>query len=579
VEARNDLIRAEALDPTIPGLRELKRSMGGTDAVFYVGVRELPEFMSPARARYDSEKFAVQLLFEGLLEEVPDGSGGVRYRTGAALTFPTMIPGGRELFLRQTPRSATGTDGFDAQDVVETIKMFRTRPELPVSAGLPWLDGLPTPTGGGSLRIGFIHGHPDPRALLTFKVLPGRYLSEKGKKLDDVEFATRPFGTGPYRVHSLPDISSTGPREVVFVANPDYARSKDRSNPAQPRISEIRFVEAAKLVDPLDDFRRGNLHLLPDLSPAELKLALDQGGAALGGKGKVVTAATNRRVHILAVNHRRQALQNLDLRKGLALAIDRDEILRQVYGDVPPQFKRFTAAMSGPYPPLSWATVKAHNGLPVPLVNRPNAAVRLKSYLDIPGVSTELRLAYSTEDPQAKVFCEKIKEHVEGLFKNDPDGKKLTLILEPAGPKDLHRLVFDEHRYDLAYVPIDYPDDWHPYGLQSILDRAAGGQSGRNFTGFNAPGTNSQVEDFDLGNELDALLKHRDFETEIVVRAARIHKLFNDRVPFIPLWQLDRHMLVSNGLKVFVDNSDEPSQIQILNPSVLFQNVGRWRLE
>src|SRR6185312_5712379 len=135
VEARNNLDRAEALDPTIPGLRDAKRQIGSGYPVLYVGVRQWPERMSPATARFDSEKQAVQLLFEGLLEEVPDGSGGVRYRIGAAASYPVLIPGGRELTIRQTPRSASGTDGFDAHDVVETIKLLRLRPEVPVSAG------------------------------------------------------------------------------------------------------------------------------------------------------------------------------------------------------------------------------------------------------------------------------------------------------------------------------------------------------------------------------------------------------------------------------------------------------------
>ena len=576
-EARNELDRAESLDPTIPGLREMKKEIGSGYPVLYVGVRSFPERLSPATAQFDSEKHAVELQFEGLLEEVPDGSGGIRYRTGAALSFPTMIPGGRELLLRQTPRAANGTDGFDAHDVVETIKMLRTRPELPASAGLPWLEGLPTPIGGGSLRIGFQHGHPDPRALLTFKVLPGRYLAEKGKKLDDREFAARPFGTGPFRLHALPEAAGNGPRELVFVDNPAYGRSKDRAS--QPHLREIRFVEVGKLLDPFDDFRRGKLHILPDLSPAEMKQALDQGGTVLGGKGLVVTASTNRRVHILAVNHRRTALQNLDLRKGISLAIDREEVLNELFRVSAPQHRRFTAPMSGPFPPNSWATVKAPGGLPVPLVNRADATVRLKRYLGIPGVKAELDLAYSTGDPQGQAVCEKIKSHVESLFKAAPDGKALTIKLQPLEPRELHRIVFGEHRYDLAYVPYDFPDDWHPLALAATLDAGAAATGGRNFTEYLATGTNAQPEDRDLGSELTTLQDYRDFKGQIEPRARRIHQLFNDRVPFIPLWQLDRHMLVNTGLRVFVDDSLEPSPMQNLNPTILFQNVGRWRLE
>ncbi|MFO0806376.1 MAG: ABC transporter substrate-binding protein [Gemmataceae bacterium] len=576
VEARNELDRAEALDPAIPGLRELKREIGSGYPVLYVGARDFPERLSPATAQFDSEKHIVELLFEGMLEEVPDGSGGVRYRPGAALDFPVMIPGGRELTLRQAPRLPNGMEGLDAHDVVETIKLLRQRPEAVVSAPLPWIDQLPTPIGSGAIRIGFKIGHPDPRALLTFKILPGRYLADKGKRMDDQEFGAKPFGTGPYRVHTLGGIPGTAPRELVVVDSPAFGRFRDRTG--QPHLREIRFVEVPKLLDPFDDFRRGKLHILPDLSMQELKKALDQGGAALEGRGQVVTASTNRRIHMLAVNHGRNSMQNLDLRKGVALAIDRDEILSEVFlRGVPAQNRRFTAAMSGPYPPGSWATVRATGGQPVPLVNRADALVRLKRYLSIPAVKAEFDLAYSTGDPQAQSVCEKIKSHVEGLLKDSP--QKLTLRLQPLEPRELHRLVFLEHRYDFAYVPYDYPDDWHPLGLASMLDPAAANPGGRNFNEYGAPGKGAQQADRDLGGALAAIAEFRDFEKKILPKAREIHQMFNDTMPFVPLWQVDRHMLVNSGLRVFVDDSIEPAPYHVLNPSVLFHNVGRWRLE
>lgn len=100
---------------------------------------------------------------------------------------------------------------------------------------------------------------------------------------------------------------------------------------------------------------------------------------------------------------------------------------------VPAQNRRFTAAMSGPYPPGSWATVRAPGGQAVPLVNRADALVRLKRYLSIPAVKAEFDLAYSTGDPQAQIVCEKIKSHVEGLLKDSP--QKLTLRLQPLEPR------------------------------------------------------------------------------------------------------------------------------------------------
>jgi peptide/nickel transport system substrate-binding protein len=86
--ARDELGRAAALDPTLDGLREMQRELRTGYPILTVGVRQFPANMSPATARLDSERQAVELLFEGLLEEIPDESGAVRYRPGAAVTSP-----------------------------------------------------------------------------------------------------------------------------------------------------------------------------------------------------------------------------------------------------------------------------------------------------------------------------------------------------------------------------------------------------------------------------------------------------------------------------------------------------------
>ena len=576
-DARNDVARGDALDPTVPGLRELKRELGAGSPVLYVGARTLPERMSPATARLDSERQAVELLFEGLLEEVPDAAGGVRYRPGAARGYPAGAAVSRDFLLHQVRRAENSPEGFDAADVAGTVKLLRGRPDLWPAAGLPWVADLPPPPAGGGVRVGFRHGHPDPRALLTFKLLPARWLAARDLPADDPGFAAKPFGTGPYRVHSLPPPGATGPREVVFADNPAYARSKDRTN--QPVIREIRFVEVPRLADPLADFRAGKLHILPDLTPAEMARATSQNGLELAGKGRVYTAAAHRRVYVLALNLRRPPLRNKDLRKGLSQAIDREGVLNDVFRTAAAEYRRLTAAMTGPFPPNSWATVKGPSGRGAPLVNRDEATVRLKRYLMAAGAAAELRLAYAADDPLAAVACDKIKAHVESLFKDAAENQKLTLVLDPLPARELLLRTEEERRFDLAYVPFDYPDDWHPFGLAAFLDPAAAGRGGRNLTGFLAPDTTPDAADRALGGELAGLLVHRDYAGDTAPRAARIHTQFNDSVPFVPLWQLDRHTLVHGSVKVFTDDGPDPVLPSVLDPTVLFQNVARWRLE
>ena len=58
-----------------------------------------------------------------------------------------------------------------------------------------------------------------------------------------------------------------------------------------------------------------------------------------------------------------------------------------------------------------------------------------------------------------------------------------------------------------------------------------------------------------------------------------IHTLFNQRVPFVPLWQLDRSMAVHKDLEMYFDNPDAPVTADQLDPAVVFTGVEMWRVK
>ena len=58
-----------------------------------------------------------------------------------------------------------------------------------------------------------------------------------------------------------------------------------------------------------------------------------------------------------------------------------------------------------------------------------------------------------------------------------------------------------------------------------------------------------------------------------------IHKRFADSVPFVPLWQLDRHVAVSKKVRIQFDGSAEAVSPKHLDPTPLLQNISRWRVE
>ena len=50
-------------------------------------------------------------------------------------------------------------------------------------------------------------------------------------------------------------------------------------------------------------------------------------------------------------------------------------------------------------------------------------------------------------------------------------------------------------------------------------------------------------------------------------------------MPFIPLWQLDRYMVVHKDLELYFDNPDVPVSADMLDPAVIFTGVEMWRLK
>jgi peptide/nickel transport system substrate-binding protein len=575
-DARNLVRTLELIAPEYEGLRELQGQMKYGYTILYVGVNPLPERMSPATARFDSEKMAVELMFEGLLETLPDETHGVLYRPALAAAMPTPgalvrdVPLTRPVVWSGAQAKDLGT--FDATDVAGTLKLLRQTRHTWAAYGIDWLDDQTRVEDLGRVRLAFQSGHPYPLSLLSFKLLPARWLAARNKQPDDTEFALRPFGTGPFRLQSNSNLDGRGPREVVFFSNPNYGRRPGRLG--QPYIKEIRFVDTSRFTTPeakIAEFKAEKLHILTDVPTNELA-KYTHASAGLTGRVQAVTAATNRRIHILAVNHRKPLLQSQALRRGIARAIDRETILNEVYRAT---YTEFHKELTGPFPPNSWATPKPLGGQPLNLYD-PNVAQGLLAEHSRRHGSSTLLLYFPAEDSRAKQACERIKKQVEAV--GTGEAGKVTISLEPLTTLDLYRRVHEEGNFDLAYVPFDYPDELYPLGLASFLDPTATTRGGRNYMGALVKQNNPSREDEVLGRLLAEARTHAD-PAKLAQKSHEIFGNFNLAMPFIPLWQLDRHMVISTAVKLSFDDGLTPAQARYLPPTTLFAGVARWRIE
>lgn len=574
---RTLLNNAKSLNPDDPSVLEKQKELRAGYSALVVGVHRMPRLMSPATAREDSERMAVELLFEGLLDAIPDEQCGRVYRPLLALNTPTVSPLARDLTLVGNAAWGRAEGGaFDAADLLATVQLMKAKRGLPSSEAADWLaDVVPDPDDPTRVRVKFAAAPPDPRGLLSFKILPGKFLSGGKKGIDDQvgsdSLARRPFGTGPYRLAPgfAPSPDDRPVKDITFVPNGTYARRPGRFG--QPEITEIRLVpiggqNADQLVR---DVAAGQLQIVTDVPTADLPKYLAE------PKAVVATAAVNRRVHILAVNQTVAAFHSSEVRRGLSLAIDREGILNEVYR----AGTRHHTALPGPYPAGSWLAPPDAK----PLHDRDLAAGRLRQ------ATGKVTLLFANDDPLAEMACRRIAANIKAC------NTALEVTPEGVTPVDLHTRVEQQGRYELAYLPFDYPDIWHAHTLAATLDPTAAGPGGRNYFRYRAKGTVPSTADDGLTDAMAELKLHRDTEGEVKKAGREVFERFNEAVPFIPLWQLDRHTVFSTAVRPAFDTTDDEAALGLvsgaqlpsllerryrqLDPITLFSNVSRWRIE
>lgn len=519
--------------------------------VLVVGVRQLPELMSPSFARTSADRLSLDLLFESLVRPVPDSPGSCRYEPGLAAALPRVVSHGRAFDI--VP-DAVWADAEQpgrrvvAVDVLNTLDKIKSLGPRPGGELADWF-GESVSDAPTRCRLTLRQGHPDPLSLMTFKVLPN-------DRPDDEAFARKPVGSGPF-IYAGRVVE--GERSyAVFTANPHFDKRASRKN--LPQLKEIRFLACA---DPVADFRRGIVDLLLENTTAELAGLTEQKPTAaddppardssarlesqIGTNAKVVTRPT-RRIHYLAVNHVKVGLggdPGQKLRVALAHAIQREAILDAVYRA---GFKEFHKPLTGPFPASAWPCDPKSAG------SLDDAALAGAEFRQLDQVLERVTLKFPTDDPNTAKACQLIQQQIHDLKVG------LTLDLVPLPPADFRRHVLMERSYDLAYMQFEFRDDW--FGVGGLLDPKAGGPGSRN------------VLDLRPSERFDAVLTRAQVLSEFKELRSAMHRLhgeFQARMPFIPLWCLDAHLVFRRGVE------PTPAADQI-DPQAVFSQAERWRV-
>jgi ABC-type oligopeptide transport system substrate-binding subunit len=500
--------------------------------VLRVGVRgRLPKYLSPGWACTDAERRAVELLFESLVELIPDKKGIFRYRPGLAEQRPNVVPLGRHF---QLPRNAKWSNGqpLNASDIRFTVGQLKSGRGLGRSRA--WgelLDRVEIKSDPYQVTLRLHQGYLDPLALMTFKVLP----SHQEQRVDTADFAMNPVCSGPFRLD--PTRQSDDNRQCMFfIANPSYSSRRD-----VPRIQEVRFYIYN---DPVKELRSNKLDLVFDLTAEEAAQLREK--ASDFHVEVPASAPTNRRIYFLAINQNK--LPDANLRKALAYAINREKLLDDHFRG--PLGRKVHKALNGPFPAGSWACnpdlVNRRDRSSLDLYDEERARTLSKNANIGP-----LSLKYPNDDP----ILEKALENLCAQVKSTTG---IELKLSPCNPVQLRQDVERTQSYDLAYYHYDFPDE--TYWLGPLLGpRATGGDSNIfNFT---------DTDDKPIQRTLETVKRHRDFAA-VREHQRMVHKLLTEQMPFIPLWQLDPLLAYNRAVK--------PAA---LDPALVFTNIEEWRLQ
>jgi ABC-type oligopeptide transport system substrate-binding subunit len=331
---------------------------------------------------------------------------------------------------------------------------------------------------------------------------------------------------------------------VSFVSNPAYASRPGRGG--RPHIREIRFYVSK---DPVKDLKEGRLDLALDLTAAQ--------ATALARESKflVPPPGPNRRVWFLAVNHQPgSALANAAFRRGLALAIHREELLDQYFR--PGLGKEVHKALNSPFPAGCWASKQAAADKSLDPFDP-----KLAEGLTATAGNVTLTLKYPTGDPRVADALKDLRKQVLAVTK-----ERVTLELVPLEPHELRKAVEDRN-YQLAYWHYDFPDE--TYWLAPLL-----GQDGDNLMQYH-------------GSQLEKLIRdaaaRREFD-KVREQVREMNRLLDGEMPLIPLWQLDPLSAYREDLKpTSYDRGAMGPRKEVekvpFDPLLVFTDVENWSLE
>jgi peptide/nickel transport system substrate-binding protein len=389
-------------------------------------------------------------LYDNLVSRHPDGKLHPGLATEWKLTAPTTWT----FKIRQGVKWHNG-DPFTAGDAKWSLERTRDpNVKTRVSTVFTTIDRIEAPNAGTLI----IHTKkPDPLlpARLAFyggQIVPQKYLEAVGNEA----FNTKPVGTGPVRF-----VSWTKDDKVVLDANPDYWGGK-------PDFDRMIVRAVPEMAPRIAALLKGEVDLITQLPP-------DHGEKVNANPSTRMIGALYAGLYVLAVNSKVTPLNNPLVKQALALGIDRELIVKELWrgrgivpsGPIAKGDNHFDASL----PPLAYNPREARERLKKSGYKGEDVVIETTAgYLAndkpmaeaIQGMWRDIGVSAKVEVLEYSVRAQKLREKsFKGVWwsdptstLSDPDGM-MWRLLGPGGPQDYWRQARFDELGDAARFSVD----------------------------------------------------------------------------------------------------------------------------
>lgn len=160
--------------------------------------------------------------------------------------------------------------------------------------------------------VRFTLKEPSAVFLRNLAMFPASIVSPKAVKERKEKFASNPAGTGPFQLDSWsPD------EKLVLKAFADHWRGA-------PKGDRAIFLPVSESATRVQQMKRGEIHIADNLPPGELETLLKEPGV-------VAQQQPGLNVAYLALNVEKPPLNNANIRRAIAHALNKDDIVRVAY--------------------------------------------------------------------------------------------------------------------------------------------------------------------------------------------------------------------------------------------------------